>query len=115
MRARPRGVRRDKGRIGIMQLGMSPLLRNVRIRTKLLLLVLVPILGLGYLALARAVERGRELGSADELKRNVRVSVAIGSLLHETQKERGMSSGYVSSHGQKFAKELDEEHAKMDG
>jgi methyl-accepting chemotaxis protein len=97
-----------------MNFGISGLLHNVRIRTKLLALVLVPILGLGYLALARAIERGHQRGSAVQLKRNVRVSVAIGNLLHETQKERGMSSGYLSSHGQKFSKELGEQQLRMD-
>jgi methyl-accepting chemotaxis protein len=97
-----------------MNLGMSPLLRNVRIRTKLLALVLVPILGLGYLAVQRSVDRGADLGAARSLSRNVRVGVAIGNLLHETQKERGMSSGYLSSKGQKFAKELEEQHFKLD-
>ncbi len=97
-----------------MKLGLSPLLRNVRIRAKLLVLVLVPILGLGYLAFGRSLDRGAQLSSARSLSRNVHVGVAVGNLLHETQKERGMSSGYLSSKGQKFARELDEEHARLD-
>ena len=34
------------------------------------------------------------------------LSVKIGNLVHELQKERGMTAGYLSSKGQKFAKEL---------
>src|SRR5687767_14159474 len=97
-----------------MRVEMLGLLRNTRIRTKLLALVLVPLLGLGYLALARTLDRNAEVSSASELEGVVRVGVAIGNVLHETQKERGMSSGFLTLRGQKFAGQLDEQRVKLD-
>jgi methyl-accepting chemotaxis protein len=97
-----------------MNLGMSGLLRNTRIRTKLFVLVLVPLLGLVYLAVSRASERSAQAHAASSLGSIARVGVAIGNLLHDTQRERGMSSGFLSSHGEKFAAQLDDQRAKTD-
>jgi methyl-accepting chemotaxis protein len=97
-----------------MNVRMTGLLRNARIRTKLLAIVLVPMLGLGYLALSRVFDRNDHVRSATVLRNVARISTAIGSLLHETQKERGMSSGFLSSKGQKFAGVLDEQRTRVD-
>ncbi len=97
-----------------MNLDISRYLRNARIRTKLLAIVLVPMIGLAYLALLRTLDRNDQVQSAQVLSSVTRVGVAIGNLLHETQKERGMSSGFISSRGQKFAGQLDEQRAKVD-
>lgn len=97
-----------------MNLDISRYLRNARIRTKLLAIVLVPMLGLAYLALLRTLDRNDQVQSAQVLSSITRVGVAIGNLLHETQKERGMSSGFISSRGQKFAAQLEEQRAKVD-
>jgi methyl-accepting chemotaxis protein len=97
-----------------MKLEMLQLLHDARIRTKLFALVLVPLLGLTYLAGSRALERRSEVQSASALGRVVNASVDIGSLLHELQKERGMSSGFISSKGTKFAVQLDEQRARTD-
>jgi len=44
--------------------------------------------------------------SSEELKRKVEVAVAASNLLHETQKERGASAGYLGSRGKKFKNRL---------
>ena len=36
----------------------------------------------------------------------INVTKSIGNLVHETQKERGFSAGYLGSHGKKFATQL---------
>jgi len=87
---------------------------GVRIRTKLLAITLVPLLGLAYLAIGRAIDRSREARSASELRLNTDLGVAIGNLVHETQKERGMTSLFVSSKGQKYGPELDHQRAETD-
>jgi methyl-accepting chemotaxis protein len=89
-------------------------LRNTRIRTKLFAMVLVPMLGLTYLAASRAFERRTQVQAASALGRVVDASVAIGSLLHETQRERGMSSGFLSSRGAKFSSQLDDQRVRTD-
>lgn len=97
-----------------MNVDLKRYLRNARLRTKLFAIVLVPMLGLGYLALVRALDANDQVRSAEVLGSVTRIGVATGNLLHETQKERGMSSGFLSSKGQKFAGQLDEQRAKTD-
>jgi len=43
------------------------------------------------------------------LQNGVNISIELSSLVHEIQKERGMSAGYLSSKGQKFKQELIEQ------
>jgi len=40
------------------------------------------------------------------LQNGINISIKLSNLVHEIQKERGMSSGYLSSHGKKFKEEL---------
>ena len=44
--------------------------------------------------------------SLSNLKKSVILATKISQLIHETQKERGSSSGYISNHGLKFKDEL---------
>lgn len=53
--------------------------------------------------------------SASELLVLGDVAGQISSLVHELQKERGMSAGYLGSGGKKFKAELPQQHHKVDG
>ncbi|HVR61310.1 MAG TPA: nitrate- and nitrite sensing domain-containing protein [Polyangia bacterium] len=87
---------------------------NVRIRTKLLAITLVPLLGLAYLSISRSVELAGQARSASALRLTTELAVAMGNLIHETQRERGMTSIFVSSKGTKFGPELDRQRAETD-
>jgi methyl-accepting chemotaxis protein len=89
-------------------------LRDTRIRTKLLVIALVPVLGLSYLAVLRAVDRWSEATSAGAVRRLIEVGVAIGGALHDTQRERGATSLFVSSAGVKFGGELRAQRQQTD-
>jgi len=41
-----------------------------------------------------------------DLRNGINISIELSNLVHEIQKERGMSSGYLSSHGREFKEEL---------
>ena len=86
----------------------------VRIRTKLLAIALVPLLGLANMSTARSIERASDASSAADLILSTDLGVAIGNLIHETQRERGMTSGFVTSRGQKFGPELERQRAATD-
>src|SRR6185436_8800135 len=57
-------------------------------------------------AFDRAWERRSSAEQAAALGRMAELSVVIGDLLHETQKERGSSSVFLSSNGSKFAEQV---------
>src|SRR4051794_9567947 len=89
-------------------------LRSARIRTKLLAITLIPLSGLLYLSAIRSLERRNDARVAAELGQVTRLGVAMGNLLHELQRERGMTSGYITSQGKKFAPQLDRQRPETD-
>jgi len=79
---------------------------DARLRTKLLAIALVPLLGLAYFATRMTLERRDAASEASRLGGFIELSIKIGSLLHETQKERGATAIFVSSAGKKFGTEM---------
>nr|WP_290892785.1 nitrate- and nitrite sensing domain-containing protein [Azonexus sp.] len=86
----------------------------MKLRDKLLLMVLIPLVCMLAFALAAAntsLKKAREMSALAELSR---VSVGIGALVHEMQKERGMSAGFLGSKGSKFVQELAAQRSEVD-
>jgi len=82
------------------------MIEKVRLQTKMLLplsLLIVVVLVLTASMLSGKYAQGRALL---DLKENMKLITEISSLVHATQKERGMSSGYLASRGEKFKREL---------
>jgi methyl-accepting chemotaxis protein len=90
------------------------LFKDARIRTKLIAIAVVPVLGLAYLAGLRALDRRAEAVAASELRRLIDLGVAVGNTLHETQRERGTTAVFVSSTGRKFVTELSAQRTSSD-
>lgn len=84
------------------------------LRSKLTLMSAVPLLVLVYFAWNGVLERQTLSKEMVKLETLVDVSVKIGALAHEMQKERGMSASFISSKGLKFAVELPLQRAKTD-
>lgn len=84
------------------------------IRAKLILMVAIPALALLYFAGSGVIERRAVSKEMVELEALVGVSVKIGALAHELQKERGMSASFLGSNGVKFAAELPVQRNKTD-
>jgi HAMP domain-containing protein len=87
---------------------------RVGLRSRLMAFVLVPSLLMGALVLERALDRQAGAREADELALLVRLATIVGDLLHETQKERGSSSVFMSSRGARFGPELQAQRALTD-
>ena len=84
------------------------------IRAKLILMVTIPALALLYFAGTGVLERQAISKEMAELEALVEVSVKIGAVAHEMQKERGMSASFLGSNGVKFAAELPAQRNKTD-
>ncbi|MDP1663689.1 MAG: methyl-accepting chemotaxis protein [Methylobacter sp.] len=84
------------------------------LRSKLILMVTIPALALLYFAGSGVSERLSLSKEMVKLESLVDVSVKIGALVHEMQKERGMSASFIGSKGVKFAAELPVQRAKTD-
>lgn len=89
--------------------------RTTRISTRLFLVMVVPLSGLVFFAGVISVGRWSDERSYATQQRGVEFLNAIGNLVHELQKERGRSAGYLSSKGAQFAQELPEQQRATDG
>jgi methyl-accepting chemotaxis protein len=83
-------------------------------RAKLFTIMGAPLLALlfaGYLRVSAATSQVAEM---DRLSRMGRISTAIGGLVHETQKERGLTAGLLGGGGSKFNSMLLEQRGEVD-
>jgi methyl-accepting chemotaxis protein len=90
------------------------ILRQLSLAWKMVLILLVPLIGLLIFGVQGVEERRRVIAECKALKTLADVAVQIGNVVHELQKERGRSSGFLGSRGQKFAFELQNQRASTD-
>jgi methyl-accepting chemotaxis protein len=89
-------------------------LGRLGIRSKLLLLFVLPLLCFGAVAGQVALEHRRTAAETRALKTLIDLGVTTGRLLHETQRERGMTAVFVASGGDSFKAELVAQRADTD-
>ena len=77
-------------------------LQNIKFKHKIATIALVPLLGLIFLAVVSISTQYKHIQSADKIIILADFSAHASALVHELQKERGMSAGYLGSHGLKF-------------
>ncbi|MDD5329746.1 MAG: methyl-accepting chemotaxis protein [Sulfuricella sp.] len=94
---------------------MTSYLSHRSIRIKLALILLLPIGGLLYFAGAAVWEKYLYVENLHSLRSLTHLAIKTGGVIHELQKERGLSGGFVGSQGQKFAAELTTQRANTDG
>ena len=81
-------------------------IRDLKIGTRVLIGMLVPALGLLFFAGASMIDKyetSQELHRVSEL---AHLAPRISDLVHELQKERGRSAGFIGSKGKNFADSL---------
>ncbi|WP_168798546.1 methyl-accepting chemotaxis protein [Herbaspirillum sp. ST 5-3] len=87
---------------------------NFKIRDKLLLMLAVPVAAMAYFGWLAMEEKMRVSAQMREMSSAVALSIKLGNLAHEMQKERGMASGFLGSKGNKFASELPLQQVETD-
>lgn len=85
---------------------MLSLFRHLSIKTQIFALVAIPIIALICFVFVQFSQTLNAISSAETLKEQIRISEQLSALVHEMQKERGMSAGFLASRGKKFANEL---------
>ncbi len=80
--------------------------KNISIKTKLASLVLVPLIALLILASIIIIKDYNNAANLEKVEKIVLLSKKISSFIHETQKERGMTAGFLGSNGVKFKDKL---------
>jgi len=104
----------NQGKQVDLRVGEHSLLSGVPLRWRLILLLAFPILGLLYFAVGNVLEKSQRLNEIRAMQTITSLAVKSSSVIHEAQKERGMSAGFLSSRGAKFAAELPIQRAETD-
>ena len=84
-------------------------LNKISIKTKLFLILFFPILGLALFAVLQSFNYYDKYTSMQKIEALTVLSQKISLLVHETQKERGMTAGFIGSKGEKFKSKLPEQ------
>ncbi|MBF0189823.1 MAG: nitrate- and nitrite sensing domain-containing protein [Magnetococcales bacterium] len=79
---------------------------EVPFRTKLILILLFPMVAVFVFIVSGIVEKTAQLNSMKRMEQIVNLAVSISGCVHEIQKERGMTAGYLGSQGRQFKSDL---------
>lgn len=79
---------------------------NISIKLKMALMVVVPVLVILLWLTTDSYNSYKEVKALEKISEMVAFSEKSSSLVHNLQKERGASAGFISSNGAKFSSEL---------
>ena len=88
--------------------------KKLGLSVKLMLLVLVPVVAMLFFSVRGILEKREIANNTAQILELVELSTRISALVHETQKERGWTAGFIGSKGVKFASELPAQRLKVD-
>ncbi|QEP43407.1 methyl-accepting chemotaxis protein [Ectothiorhodospiraceae bacterium BW-2] len=92
----------------------TSLLSHLSMNQKLALMLLIPLAAMLYFAATNLHQRWLVWQESAQLIPLVELSTSISALVHELQKERGMSAGYIGSAGAQFRDKLPQQHQLTD-
>ena len=93
---------------------ISTILKNISIKLKILVLVIVPALGIIAFFLLALADTYTYLRTNTDLTGMIDISKNISKLTHELQKERGMTAGYLTDKSPKVKEKIDEQRKLTD-
>ena len=84
------------------------------LKGKLLSLICVPLTCMALLSIKVSSDKFIQARETSSLTQLVDVSSSIGAAVHELQRERGMTAGFLGSNGTNFADQLPKQRADVD-
>ena len=90
------------------------MLSGFSIKAKMIAVMFLIVLVGGGSVVSSFIELQKTKSGFEKTRHLVELSESVSKLVHETQKERGMSSGFLSSGGTKFADKLPAQRVKSD-
>jgi methyl-accepting chemotaxis protein len=82
------------------------MLDNMSIKLKMILIVSIPAAIIFILLGISSYKSYKEAGELSKIEEATMLSTKISAMVHNTQKERGASAGFIGSSGTKFVEEL---------
>ncbi len=90
------------------------LMQNMKLSTRLMLVMLIPVMALLVVSAVVLLDHYKQFKSAERLQTLASIAPSFSALVHEMQKERGMSAGFLASKGAEFASELKTQRSDVD-
>lgn len=85
---------------------MARLIERASISLRILILCFIPMLALLGVTLHDLWNQKSNLDNANVISEVIHLAPAVSNVIHELQKERGASAGYLSSKGKKFSEDI---------
>lgn len=89
-------------------------LNRCNLKVKIFILITLPLIAMSILMMIMLYESYQTLKSDRQLQVQIAVSTKLSLLVHELQKERGLSAGFLSSKGANFKNELRQQRGLTD-
>ncbi len=93
---------------------MLSLIRALGIKKQILISLGIPLIALICFLFLQLSQTFASMSQSQILEKQILISEQISKLVHEMQKERGLSAGFVASKGTKFANEIKEQRILTD-
>ena len=93
---------------------MNRLLHRIDMGWKFFLALSLPLLAMAWFAASGALERQQITADMADLEEMTRLSQRAGNLIHELQRERGMTAGFLASEGDNFRDTLPDQRRDTD-
>ncbi len=90
-------------------------LKNLSLKIKIMLIVILPLVAFLWVSGSNLISDYRQLNSYKSIHELSLLSNSISNLVHELQKERGASAGFLGSKGTKFSEKLKHQRSDTDG
>ncbi len=92
---------------------MGTALNNLWIRTRIIMAIALPVVGLLWVAGTEVSQKYQTVTTSERLGQLTDLATHISATIHELQKERGMSAGFLASHGTLFRDDLTGQREKV--
>ncbi|WP_447555227.1 nitrate- and nitrite sensing domain-containing protein [Vreelandella sp. EE22] len=93
---------------------MQQLLHRIPMGRKFALALALPLIAMTWLAIMGILERKTTTSNMSHLQEMTMLSQYASDLVHELQRERGMTAAFLGSNGQNFRTELPAQRRKTD-
>jgi len=98
--------------------GGSPvdrILDSIKVSVRISLVAALPLIAMIYFSVGTLMERRATVNEMDTVQSLAVLAPDISAVVHEMQKERGMSAGFIGSKGKKFSDTLPTQRKDTDG
>lgn len=87
---------------------------DISFKSKLMLLLAIPLLGFIWMTVASFVQHWSNYHEMQNINQLTELAVVSNKLVHEIQKERGLTAGYLGAKGNAFGEQLTTQRQQLD-